>query len=697
MNEVALVAPASARVNDTATTRARMLMVAGSALWLIALVLLVMLLAADPSGADTDDRRRIVVHLLAAAPLIPLGALLLARAPGHPIGVLVAVTALGQAAVSAGNAYATYSHFVHSLPAAQWIGWCAEWMGATILLVPTVALMLFPDGHLPSRRWRPALWCGIGATVLVGLSGMFGPGDDLSFQGNPFLSDQTAKGLGDLFSFGWALMIPAIVMGIRAIVIRRRSAVGEQREQLRLLERGALVVGIAFLGCLIANVVAPDAVDFAGSAAVLSLTFLAATMAVAILRHRLYGVDVYVNRALVLSALSVVLGAVYVVAVVAVSHLLDTDVELGVALPATILVALAFQPVRGWLQRRVNRLLYGHRDEPYAAISTLGRRLGEAVAPADVLPVMVETIADTLRLPYVAVELASGPAVVHGAAAAGVALRLPLVHAGDDVGTLLIGARTHGEPLSENDRRLLEDFAARASSAASAVALSVEVQHSRQRLVTAREEERRRLRGDLHDGLGPTLAGAVLTIEAAQRVLAKDPEAANALLEQAAASVEGTVSEVRRVVYALRPPALDELGLTGALRQQAAALSNGSGDLECEVHAPAPMPALPAAVEVATFRIAQEAMTNVARHANARHASVSITIDETLQLDVDDDGSGIPAAYRAGVGLTSMRERATELGGSVAITAPPSGGTRIHVELPLPPTQSVRRQPRTGA
>jgi signal transduction histidine kinase len=371
------------------------------------------------------------------------------------------------------------------------------------------------------------------------------------------------------------------------------------------------------------------------------------------------------------------------------AEVLGADVRLEVALPATALVAIAFGPLRDRLQRSVNRLLHGLRDEPYAAISTLGRRLGETMAPSQVLPVIVATIADALRLPYVAVELtgAQEPAAAHGAPTAGIALRLALVHAGEPVGALLIGARAHGEPLSDADRRLLEDFAHRASAAASAVALSVDVQQSRERLVTAREEERRRLRGDLHDGLGPTLAGAVLTIDAARRVLARDPETADALLDRAAASVEGTVAEVRRLVYGLRPPALDQFGLVGALRQHAAALSTADAHLSADVAAPDPLPALPAAVEVAAFRIAQEALMNVTRHARAHTARVRIEIDDDgLRLQISDDGDGIPPDAAAGVGLTSMRERATELGGQFEVTTSPGAGTTIAVRLPLPRT-----------
>jgi two-component system, NarL family, sensor kinase len=627
-----------------------------------------------------------LVRLVPGVFMLGPGALLLARLPRHPLGWILCAAGLGTMLGAAGAEYAIYSHFVHPLPAGLWAGWVSEWISAPIVLVPAVAILLFPDGRLPSRRWRPALWCGLASAPLIALGGALGVGEDLDFQGNPFLSDATARSVSDPLSIGWLLMLVASGAGVVAIVRRRRVAQGEAREQLQLLLRAATIVTAAFLACTIGGILAPAAFDVGALAALTSLGVLGAMMAVAILRHRLYGLDVYVDRAIVLSGTTLVLAGLYVGAVVLVGSVLGQDVHLGAAVPATALVAIAFHPLRDRLQRGVNRLLHGQRDEPYAAMSQLGRRLGEALDPADVLPVMAETIAQALRLPYAAVELAGGPdaaAVEHGAPAAGVALRLPLVHAGERVGTLVLGARAHGEALSAADRRLLEDFARRASAAASAVALSLEVQRSRERLVTAREEERRRLRGDLHDGLGPTLAGAVLTIDAARRVLATDPEAADALLDRAAASVEGTVSDVRRVVYALRPPALDQLGLAGALRQQATTFGTGEPGLACSIDAPDPMPPLPAAVEVAAFRIAQEALTNVVRHASARHAVVSITVGDVLELRVRDDGCGLPEQRRNGVGLTSMRERTTELGGTFAIAGAPGGGTVVHARLPL--------------
>ena len=561
---------------DQALLAARCVAVAGAALVAAALALGALVERADVPAAGHPGVDRLLAYAASSATLLAIGALLVARLPRHPLGWILCAAGLGLALDNAASQYATYSHYVRELPAGSWVGWVSEWGSATIALVPGVALLLFPDGRPPSRRWRPALWCGLTATVLIGVEGALGAGDDLDFQGNPFLSDATTKSLETPLSLGWALLFPAAVAGVAAIIVRRRRAEGELREQLRLFARAAIIVLAAFVACLIGTAVSPGGGDLGGLAAIVSLSVLAGAMGLAILRHRLYGLDVYVDRALVLTGMTVVLGGLYVGAVLLAGELLGQDVELGVALPATALVAVAFLPVRDRLRRSVDRLLHGQRGEPYAAISTLGRRLGEAMPPAQVLPVMVETIAEALRLPYVAVELSGvpgEPAAAYGRPAAGIELTLPLVHAGERVGTLVTGARARGEHLDRADRRLLEDFARRASAAASAVSLSVDVQRSRERLVTAREEERRRLRGDLHDGLGPTLAGAVLTIDAARHVLARDPEAADALLDRAAASVEATVTDLRRVVYGLRPPALDEFGLVGALRQHAMTLT----------------------------------------------------------------------------------------------------------------------------
>ena len=246
---------------------------------------------------------------------------------------------------------------------------------------------------------------------------------------------------------------------------------------------------------------------------------------------------------------------------------------------------------------------------------------------------------------------------------------------------VLFGLRA-GETFSPSDHRLLADLARQAGVAAHAVRLTAELQRARERLVAAREEERRRLRRDLHDGLGPQLASQTLTLSAARKLLRRDPDAAETLLADATAHAQSAITDIRRLVYALRPPALDDLGLVAALREQAAQYQ--ASGVRIAIDAPERLPSLPAAVEVACYRIAQEALTNVVRHAEARTCRVALAVGDALCLEVRDDGRGLPPNHCAGVGLTSMRERAEELGGSCTIEPAPGGGTCVRARLPLP-------------
>jgi signal transduction histidine kinase len=227
---------------------------------------------------------------------------------------------------------------------------------------------------------------------------------------------------------------------------------------------------------------------------------------------------------------------------------------------------------------------------------------------------------------------------------------------------------------------LFEDVARQVGVAAHAVRLTGDLRTSRRQLVTAREEERRRIRRDLHDGLGPTLAGMSLQLGSARTLLGRDAGAADRLLERLVEETQAALADVRRLVYDLRPPALDELGLVPALRQQAQRFPG----LEVVVDAPEPVGPLPAAVEVAAYRIATEALTNVSRHAAARACTITIAVNGALELEVCDDGRGMPAGWRAGIGVTSILERAAELGGSCELHAGDGGGTRVHARLPLP-------------
>jgi signal transduction histidine kinase len=373
--------------------------------------------------------------------------------------------------------------------------------------------------------------------------------------------------------------------------------------------------------------------------------------------------------------------------------LLRTD-DLLVSLIATGVVAVLFAPLRDRLQRVVNRLLYGERDDPYAALSRLGQRLEAALTPEAVLPTVVRTVKEALRLPYAAVEIrrnGSFEVAAETGGPVGDTASLPLLYGGEPVGRLVLGRRPGEADFTPADRRLLEDLARQVGVAVhatrlteEALRLSADLQKSRERLVSAREEERRRLRRDLHDGLGPQLASLTMKAEAARDLLESAPDRSSALLEEITTQAQEAVTDVRRLVYGLRPPALDDLGLLGALQAQATHTEHNG--LRVTVEVPEELPSLPAAVEVAVYRIAQEALTNAARHAAAQSCTVRIVPDKranVLRLEVTDDGRGILEDRSAGVGLASMRERAEELGGTCEIEALSSGGTSVRAILPL--------------
>jgi two-component system, NarL family, sensor kinase len=408
------------------------------------------------------------------------------------------------------------------------------------------------------------------------------------------------------------------------------------------------------------------------------------SIAVAVLRHNLFDIDRLMSHAFVYGGLTAAVVAVYVAVVVGLGRTLGATDDVWLSLLATALVAVAFQPLRGRLQRVVDRRLFGERGEPVRVMAHLGERLEATAEPERVLPTLVETIAEALKLPYVAVVLDEGEEAVMAAEYGRplpVALELPLLDRGAVVGRLLVAPRDVGADLSAADRDLLATVARQAGSAVIAARLTRDLLRSRQQLVTLREEERRRLRRDLHDGLGPTLAAMALKLDAARNLLRRDPERADALLDGLGTRVHGAVGEIRRLVHALRPPALDELGLAAAVREQARLLE--SHGVRVEVDTPGVLPALPAATEVAAYRIVQEALTNVVRHAGASECRVTISAGEGLTIRVSDDGRGVDPGARRGVGLTSMRERAAELGGRLEIAGGRGGGTCVKAVLPL--------------
>jgi signal transduction histidine kinase len=335
--------------------------------------------------------------------------------------------------------------------------------------------------------------------------------------------------------------------------------------------------------------------------------------------------------------------------------------------------------------------MYGERDEPYRVLGRLSERLETVVVSQSVLPTIVETVAEALKLPYAAIALREDRRFVIAAeyvptpdanGKPGEIEKLPLVYQSETIGQLMLAPRVRGEQFSQKDRHLLETIARQAGVAAFNVRLTQDLQRSREQLVTTREEERRRLRRDLHDGLGPALASTSFKLDAIYNVADHNPAVVKKLVTELKTQMQEALRDIRRIAYDLRPPALDELGLVGALREHIASHNQTQG-LQITLEAPESLPSLAAAVEVAAYRIALEAITNVSRHARARHGNVRLSLAKDLCLEIKDDGCGLPDAVRAGVGLVSMRERAEELGGICTIDALPQGGTGVIARLPL--------------
>jgi signal transduction histidine kinase len=405
---------------------------------------------------------------------------------------------------------------------------------------------------------------------------------------------------------------------------------------------------------------------------------LPAAITYAMVRRRLWDVDVVVNRTLVYGALTLLTLAAYaglLAALGGAAQRLTDDWDLLLF----VLAAMAVQPLRDRVQRAVNRLLYGSAEEPSAGVSRLAERLASATSPGAVLPTVVEVVARTLLVPYAELRVAPEGAVTHGRLDPGAeTLTVPLVYSGRPVGELVVAVPPGG--LGERGHRLLEELARHTAVAAHATRLQTELHRSREHIVTSREEERRRLRHDLHDDLGPGLAATALQLDLAAELVPTDPARAALLLESAAGYLRDSVAGVRRIVDDLRPAALDDLGLVSAVGELAERLR--SAGVEVTVTEEAPLRGLSAAAEVAAYRITAEALANVAKHSGARHVDVRLGQDGgSITVRVTDDGVGLPLRASAGVGITSMHQRATELGGTCTVTGD-SRGTTVVATLP---------------
>jgi len=617
-----------------------------------------------------------------------IGGLVATRRPGNPIGALSLATAVSYA-VSALSGAVLMSD-VGGDAVRVLADWFGLWIWVPGVFLPTMfVFLLFPEGRLPCPSWRP--WAGFGALgvalVSVSLALHPGPLETWGTHANPFGVTSLARLFDGTLAVGGLCLAVGGASAIAALIARLRGAHGVRRRQMQWLAYAAvlLVVGFAVGAALwfVLPVGTALATELSISITNLAVLGIAVAAGVAILQHRLYDIDLIINRTLVYGALTVTVAVLYVVAVGALGSLFRSEENLVVGFFATGVVAMAFQPLRARLQRGVNRLLYGQRDDPGSVLGALGERLEGATDLEAVLPTLVETIARALKLPYVALALMERDGIRLGGEfgrPTSATVDLPIDYQGERIGELRVAPRDRRDSLDPADLSLLDTVAKQAGVTLRSVQLTRDLRRSHQRLVASREEERRRLRRDLHDGLGPALASMTLQLDTARNVLERDPASAAPILLQVREQVQAAIQDLRRLVYGLRPPALDQLGLAAALEEQVGRYEREG--MRIDVRIQEPLPPLPAAVEVAAYRIVQEALTNVVRHAGASMCSVRVTHGDALRISIEDDGSGLPTPVRPGVGLDSMRERAGELGGSFRIANRPAGGTRIDVTLP---------------
>jgi len=429
----------------------------------------------------------------------------------------------------------------------------------------------------------------------------------------------------------------------------------------------------------------------AGFLSVLSLAL--AALGFAMLARGLYDLKTAANRGLVWLTLSALVVGVYALVIAGAGSLLHDSSAIWLAWLAAGVVAVLFTPLRDVLQRGINRVTFGRWDEPYEVIAALGQRL-EATADADrLLADVVAELRDGLGLRDVAICDGQGQLVAGRIGPDASLTEVTLTAYGHPAGTLRY--RPPAGPLRARDDRLLDDLASHLGGLLHARQLTGDLRRARERLVLGREEERRRLRRDLHDGLGAALAGHVLRLEAITGGARRGADVTGNL-EALRTEMAGTVTGIRRLVEGLRPPALDQLGLAGAVTQATRRLA-ANGDLTMRVEI-GELPELSAGLEVAAFRITTEAVTNVARHACASSCDVRIEASGgTLRISVRDDGRGLGSrdGDSRGHGIDSMRERAEELSGSLYLDG--TDGTTVIAELPLTPATAEAGLPALAA
>jgi len=607
------------------------------------------------------------------------------------------------------QAYASGPHAA-ARPGAAWAGWAF-----TILLeVGTIGFflipLLFPDGRPPSPRWWPVVWLqlavGLFGVALVSVSAV-------NFPANfPHLHDPVtvlpASALAAFYEAKQGLQALLFLVSAAAVIVRLVRSSGEERLQLKWFTYAA---ALAALALAVAAVLIPQPVI----AFAVFFPLIPAAAGFAIMKYRLYDIDVVISKTVVYGSLAAFITAVYVLVVVGIGSLGSGSLHagsrpsLGLSILATAVVAVAFQPVRERAQHLANRLVFGKRATPYQALSEFAGRMGGAYAAEDVLPRMARVLAEGTGADRAVVWLKDGAELAAGAcwpadagpprraalpggevpAIAG-AGRIALVsYQGETLGALSVSKRP-GENITPVEGKLMSDLAAQAGLVMRNIGLTeqlrarlAELQASRLRIVAAQDDQRRRIERDIHDGAQQQLLAIAAQLAAAESVAGQDHERERALVAQLKAETSGALETLRELARGIYPPLLADQGLTAAVTIQAS-----KAPVPVEVDAGG-LGRYPAEIETAIYFCCVEALQNAARYAPGSAVRVSLAEDRgQVMFTVTDDGPGFDpaatAAPAAGSGLRNMRDRLAALGGSCQVDSRPGRGTTIAGRIGLP-------------
>jgi signal transduction histidine kinase len=632
-----------------------------------------------------------------------VGGLVVARRPGNRVGLILLLAGLsGQVWILLAY-YAAFGLLVRpgSVPVAEVAAWPITWLPILAFGVAfTFLFLLFPDGRLPSAMWRPAAWFAVAAVAFIVVTWGTAPGSlggDFEGIDNPLGIESVGRidpGLG------WLLFVLAVLGSVTAAVVRLRHSSGVERLQLKWFTYAAMMIALTWLTVTIGSEAGPPFTTVAGLMFPVAVLALPAAVFIAIFKHQLYDIDVLISRTIVVGALAVLVtgGYVAIVAVAGTAIGRAGEISLGAAMVATALVAVAFQPVRVRAQRLANRLVYGRRAAPYDVLTALARRMGETPAAEDFLPHLARTLAEGTGASRAEVWLladrqlhrfASWPAPGEPTGSLPIAPgggppTLPAAtevatvrHQGELVGVLAITLPSGRALLSRTERRLLVDLAAHVGVSLDNMRLVEELRASRQRIVAAQDEERRRIERDIHDGVQQRLVSLSLALRMAGTGVRADPDDAMAgALGEAADEARAALAELRRLARGIHPAIVSEGGLGAALDSLAE-----RSPLPTEV-VRVPPERLPAPVEVTVYYVVAEALANVAKNAHASAVSITVDrVDATVRVDVADDGVG-GAAPSAGSGLTGLADRVSALDGTFEVVSAQGRGTRVRAVIP---------------